>query len=254
MLKVLPRKGVIHFGKRGKLNPRYIGPFKIFERIGPMAYKLELPEELSNVYSTFHVSNLKKCLSDESLVIPMKELQLDDKLNFVEEPIEIMDREVKQLKQSQTRPQIAKIQKKPNWEQYNKIALARFRIANLEQIIKDIQVRHQADKESLLDAIYEHKNTPERPSDSKIRYSDAFPIRTSTTEAQRDSGAIRKLVADSVIAALEAQVATMASINNPNRNTGPTRNLVVRKGNYKEFISCQPFCFNGTKGAVSLIR
>ncbi|GJY37954.1 putative reverse transcriptase domain-containing protein [Tanacetum coccineum] len=100
MLKVSPRKGVIRFRKRGKLNPRYIGPFKILERIGPMAYKLELPEELSNVHSTFHISNLKKCLSDESLVIPMKELRLDDKLNFVEEPVEIMDREVKQLKQS----------------------------------------------------------------------------------------------------------------------------------------------------------
>ncbi|GJU11197.1 hypothetical protein Tco_1133593 [Tanacetum coccineum] len=72
----------------------------ILKRVGPVAYKLELPEELNNVHSTFHVSNLKKCLSDESLVIPMKELRLDDKLNFVEEPIEIMDREVKQLKQS----------------------------------------------------------------------------------------------------------------------------------------------------------
>ncbi|GJY31733.1 putative reverse transcriptase domain-containing protein [Tanacetum coccineum] len=100
MLKVSPRKGVIRFEKRGKLNPRYIRPFKILERIRPVAYKLELPEELSNVYSTFHISNLKKCLSDESLVIPMKELRLDDKLNFVEEPVEIMDREVKQLKQS----------------------------------------------------------------------------------------------------------------------------------------------------------
>ncbi|GJX56017.1 putative reverse transcriptase domain-containing protein [Tanacetum coccineum] len=82
------------------LNPWYIRPFKILERIGLVAYKLELPEELSNVHNTFHISNLKKCLSDESLVIPMKELRLDDKLNFMEEPVEIMDREVKQLKQS----------------------------------------------------------------------------------------------------------------------------------------------------------
>ncbi|GJT57686.1 putative reverse transcriptase domain-containing protein [Tanacetum coccineum] len=72
----------------------------ILDRVGPVVYKLELPEELNNVHSTFHVSILKKCLSNESLIIPMKELRLDDKLNFVEEPIEIMDREVKQLKQS----------------------------------------------------------------------------------------------------------------------------------------------------------
>nr|GEX70803.1 reverse transcriptase domain-containing protein [Tanacetum cinerariifolium] len=95
-----PQKGVIHFGKRGKLNPRYIGPFKILEQIGPVAYKLELPKELSNVHNTFHISNLKKYLSNESLSIPMKELQLDNKLNFVEEAVEIMDREIKQLKRS----------------------------------------------------------------------------------------------------------------------------------------------------------
>ncbi|GKB47314.1 putative reverse transcriptase domain-containing protein [Tanacetum coccineum] len=75
---------------------------RVMLKVSPwkVAYKLELPEELSNVHSTFHVSNLKKCISDESLVIPMKELRLEDKLNFVEEPIEIMDHEVKQLKQS----------------------------------------------------------------------------------------------------------------------------------------------------------
>nr|GFA10636.1 putative reverse transcriptase domain, ribonuclease H-like domain, aspartic peptidase domain protein [Tanacetum cinerariifolium] len=100
MLKVSPQKGVIRFEKRGRLNPRYIVPFKILKRVGPVAYTLELHEELSNVYSTFHIPNLKKCLSDESLIIPMIELRLDDKLNFVEELVEIMDRKVKQLKQS----------------------------------------------------------------------------------------------------------------------------------------------------------
>nr|GEV83845.1 putative reverse transcriptase domain, ribonuclease H-like domain, aspartic peptidase domain protein [Tanacetum cinerariifolium] len=100
MLKVSPRRGAIRFGKQGKLNPRYIGPFKILERIGPVAYIIELPEELKNVHNTFHVSNLKNCLFDESLVIPMKELQLDDNLNFMEEPVEIVNREVKQPRQS----------------------------------------------------------------------------------------------------------------------------------------------------------
>nr|GEW48906.1 putative reverse transcriptase domain-containing protein [Tanacetum cinerariifolium] len=100
MLKVSPCKSVIRFGKQGKLNPRYIRPLKIREWISPVAYKPELPEELSNVYNTFHVSILKKCLSDESLVIRIKELRLDDTLKFVEEPVEVMDREVKKLKQS----------------------------------------------------------------------------------------------------------------------------------------------------------
>ncbi|GKB69713.1 putative reverse transcriptase domain-containing protein [Tanacetum coccineum] len=100
MLKVSPWKGVIRFGKRGKLNPRYIGPFKIIDKVGTFAYRLELPDQLSRVHSKFHVSNLKKCMPDEPLAIPLDEIQVNGKLHFIEEPVEIMDREVKHLKQS----------------------------------------------------------------------------------------------------------------------------------------------------------
>nr|GFC82532.1 putative reverse transcriptase domain-containing protein [Tanacetum cinerariifolium] len=80
MLKVSPWKGVVRFGKRGKLNPRYVGPFKVLERIRDVAYKLDLPEELSRVHNTFHVSNLKKCHADEPLAVLLDELHFDDKL------------------------------------------------------------------------------------------------------------------------------------------------------------------------------
>ncbi|GKD18049.1 hypothetical protein Tco_1207207, partial [Tanacetum coccineum] len=100
MLKVSPWKGVIRFGKWGKLNPRYVGPFKVLEKIGSVAYKLDLPQELSRVHNTFHISNLKKCYSDEPLAVSLDGLHIDDKLHFMKEPLEIMDREVKRLKQS----------------------------------------------------------------------------------------------------------------------------------------------------------
>ncbi|GJU55342.1 putative reverse transcriptase domain-containing protein [Tanacetum coccineum] len=100
MLKFSPWKGVIRYGKWGKLNPRYVGPFKVLEKVGSVAYKLELPEELSRVHNTFHVSNLKKCYAAEPLAVLLDGLHFDDKLQFVEEPVEIMDREVKRLKRS----------------------------------------------------------------------------------------------------------------------------------------------------------
>nr|GEU54018.1 putative reverse transcriptase domain-containing protein [Tanacetum cinerariifolium] len=130
--------------------------------------------------------------------------------------------------------------------QNNKIALARFRITDLEQIIKEIQARHQADKKSLLDAIYELKINQEGPMPPKRTSTSAAPAMTQD--------AIRQLVADSDTAALEAQATTMANTKNLNRNTGPRETPVAKRGNYKEFISCQPFYFNGMEGAVGLIR
>ncbi|GKB21926.1 hypothetical protein Tco_0855849 [Tanacetum coccineum] len=91
MLKVSPWKGVVRFGKQGKLNPRYVGPFKVLEKVRAVAYKLKLPQELSRVHNMFHVSILKKCYADEPLAVLLDGLHIDDKLQFVEEPVEIMD-------------------------------------------------------------------------------------------------------------------------------------------------------------------
>ncbi|GJZ12376.1 putative reverse transcriptase domain-containing protein [Tanacetum coccineum] len=100
LLKVTPWKGVVHFGKKGKLAPRYIGPFEILKRIGLVAYRLRLPEELNSVHDTFHVLNMKKCLADANLHVSLNEIKIDKTLCSVEEPVEIMDREVKRLKRS----------------------------------------------------------------------------------------------------------------------------------------------------------
>ncbi|GJV43014.1 putative reverse transcriptase domain-containing protein [Tanacetum coccineum] len=91
LLKVSPCKGVVRFGKKGKLAPRFVGPFEITERIGLVAYRHRLREELNGVNDTFHVSNLKKCLANPTLQIPLDEIQVDAKLNFVEEPVEILE-------------------------------------------------------------------------------------------------------------------------------------------------------------------
>ncbi|GJU97219.1 putative reverse transcriptase domain-containing protein [Tanacetum coccineum] len=100
LLKVLPWKCVVRFGKKGKLAPRFVRPFDIIKKVDPVAYRLDLPEELDGVHDTFHVSNLKKCLADPTLQVPLDEIQVDAKLNFVEEPVEILEKEFKKLKRS----------------------------------------------------------------------------------------------------------------------------------------------------------
>ncbi|GJU34881.1 putative reverse transcriptase domain-containing protein [Tanacetum coccineum] len=100
LLKVSPWKGVVRFGKKGKLAPKFVGPFEITEQISPVAYRLKVPEELNGVHGTFHVSNLKKCLADPTLQVPLDEIRVDAKLNFVEEPMKILEREFKKLKRS----------------------------------------------------------------------------------------------------------------------------------------------------------
>ncbi|KAJ9545298.1 hypothetical protein OSB04_025005 [Centaurea solstitialis] len=127
MLKVSPWKGVIRFGKKGKLSPRYVGPFRITERIGAVAYKLDLPVELGGVHNTFHVSNLRKCLADPETAIPLQDIEVDQKLNFVEEPVAVTDRKIRKLRNKEI--VLVKIQWKfhkgqeatiwlrfPNWE------------------------------------------------------------------------------------------------------------------------------------------
>nr|GEZ84091.1 hypothetical protein [Tanacetum cinerariifolium] len=90
--------GAVRFRKKGKLAPRFVRPFEIVEKVGHVSYRLDLPEEMNGVYDTFYVSNLKKCLADPKLKVPLDEIRADAKLNFVEEPMKILEREFKKLK------------------------------------------------------------------------------------------------------------------------------------------------------------
>ena len=98
LLKVSPWKGVIRFRKRGKLGPRFIGPYKVIARVGKVAYRLELPDELSLIHNTFHVSQLRKCIVDDTAVVPLEDIQINERLNYVEKPIAILERKVKKLR------------------------------------------------------------------------------------------------------------------------------------------------------------
>nr|GEV22385.1 putative reverse transcriptase domain-containing protein [Tanacetum cinerariifolium] len=100
LLKVSPWKDVVRFRKKGKLAPRFVGPFEIIKKVGPVACQLDLPEELDGVHDTFYMLNLKKCLADPTLQVPLDEIRIDANLNFMEDPVEILEREIKKLKRS----------------------------------------------------------------------------------------------------------------------------------------------------------
>jgi hypothetical protein len=102
-LKVSPWKGVIRFRKRGKLGPRYIGPFKVLQRVGRVAYRLDLPPELERIHNTFHVSQLRKCLADATAHVPLDDIVVDEKMNYVETPVAIKDTKVKHLRNKEIR-------------------------------------------------------------------------------------------------------------------------------------------------------
>ena len=103
LLKVSPWKEIIRFRKRGKLGPRFIGPFRIIARVGKVAYRLELPEELSKIHKTFHIFQLRKCVVDESAVISLDDIQVDGGLNYVERPIAILERKTKRLQNKEVK-------------------------------------------------------------------------------------------------------------------------------------------------------
>ncbi|GJZ60329.1 hypothetical protein Tco_0616145, partial [Tanacetum coccineum] len=199
------------------LSPKKVGHNQSFSSTSALPQEFEMRESSRKTSLEHHEEQIEEILNH------LEELSLD-RIEHIEYKIEglgkgrvIIQQDFDNLEDELQKAyaRIAKLQRKQMGNN-NKIALARFRIANVGKMP---------------------------------------PKRTSTSEAPAmTQAAIRKLVADSVAAALEAQAATMASTNNPNRNTGPTGTPVARKGNYKEFISCQPFYFNGTEGAVGLIR
>ncbi|GJV52354.1 hypothetical protein Tco_1448095 [Tanacetum coccineum] len=198
----------------------------------------------------------------EEILNHLDELSLD-RIEHIEDKIEGLrkgrvfiqqDFDNLEAKLQKAHARIAKFQRKQMGNN-NKITLARFRIANLEQIIKEIQLHHQADKESLLNAIYELKNIQRQVVHDIIQWQSRYtlmpPKRMSTSEAPAmTQAAIRKLVADSVTVALEVQAANKGNTDNTTR---PREAPVARQCSYKEFMSYQPINFKGMEGAIGLI-
>ncbi|GJR87466.1 putative reverse transcriptase domain-containing protein, partial [Tanacetum coccineum] len=239
LLKVSPWKGAAHFEKKGKLTPRFVGPFEIIEIVGPVAYRLDLPEDLNGVHDMFHVSNLKKCLAEPTLQVPLDEIQVDAKLNFMEEPVEILEREVKKLKQS--RIAIVKAAVEEGIVVGGGCTLLRL-AAKVDNI-----------KETL------GNDEPEVGSDIVKRVL-GYPMKLITKNADCKecwSDKSRKLSS-------MTKVSNQGNVGNQNDNVvnenvqGNVGNVIVN-GNqvgcsYKEFLACNPKEYDGKGGAVALTR
>ena len=98
LLRVSPTKGVMRFGRKGKLSPRYIGPYDVIERIGKVAYRLELPPELGKVHNVFHISQLRRCVADETLVLQPDEVEIAEDMSYDEHPVQILERDMKKMR------------------------------------------------------------------------------------------------------------------------------------------------------------
>ena len=117
MLKVSPWRGVLRFRKQGKLSPRFIGPFKVLERIGKQAYRLELPEELMGIHDVFHVGYLRKCLGKHEETVPLSEVKVNEKLKYIEEPESILNEKTVNLRNKEVDLVLVKWKhhRGPNW-------------------------------------------------------------------------------------------------------------------------------------------
>nr|GEU48646.1 retrotransposon protein, putative, Ty3-gypsy subclass [Tanacetum cinerariifolium] len=156
--------------KREKPSPRYIGPFKILARVGPVAYTLELPKELKGIHSTFHFSNLKKCLADENLIIPLNKIQLDDKLHFIKEPVENIDQEINS--ETSTLTSLSKVKERINQIKHRDGTPLRWKGCNNPSL--DAKNRRKGDTSKALDASLVNKEScgtesKEHDTSSKLR-------------------------------------------------------------------------------------
>ncbi|GKD14540.1 putative reverse transcriptase domain-containing protein, partial [Tanacetum coccineum] len=234
LLKVTPWKGVVRFGKKCKLAPRYVGPFKILKRFKLVDYRLGLPKELSSVHDTFHVSNMKKCLADANLHVPLNEIKIEKTLCFVEEPVEIMNREVKSLKCS--RIPLVKVRwnltdgPEFTWEReyYMK---SKYPQLFVDRVDKDEPLEHEAsDKE--VDSDLE-STASSKPKWKKIAKAD--PDRASRN--------------------CPCYVIVTQVINNVNNANGGNGGNGRNNGcTYKGFMACNPKEYDGKGGAIALTR